>query len=261
MLDERLTRRSLVTSAGTAGLLALVAPAHVRALIDEVARGARGGRFLTARELRTLRAMTARFIPGPPEDPDPGALEGRCAEAIDLLLGAFRVKPALIHAGGPFSGRAGGRRDDFAHFVVLDRHAALGWRIRLEGSRGTRRREFAGPVRGLQQIYRDGLAHLDARAGGDFAALPAPAQDALLADVSDAQLQELVTTALDHTLEAMYGPPEYGGNHGLVGWSYTHWPGDRQPRGFSDGEVSQPGAASRLDIRHARAAARFLERR
>jgi hypothetical protein len=261
VLDERLTRRSLVTSTGTVGLLALVAPGHVRALIDEVARSAGDGRFLTARELRTLRAVTARLVPGPPDDPDPGALEARCAEAIDLLLGAFRVKPALIHAGGPFSGRAGGGHDDFAHFVAPDRHAALGWRIRLEGSRGMKAREFAGPVRGLQQVYREGLAHLDARAGGDFAALPGLAQDALLSDVTDAQLQELVNTALDDTLEAMYGPPEYGGNHGLVGWSYTHWAGDRQPRGFSDREVSEPGGAARLSLRYAQAAARFLERR
>ena len=241
MLDERLTRRSLVRSTGAVGLLALVAPAHVRALIDEVARSSGNGRFLTAVELRTLRAVTARLVPGPPDDPDPGALEARCAEAIDLLLGAFCVKPALIHAGGPFSGRAGGRRDDFAHFVTLDRHAALGWRIRLEGSRGKKSREFAGPVRGLQEIYREGLAHLNARAGGDFAVLPGAAQDALLRDATDAQVQELVGTALDHTLDAMYGPPEYGGNHGLVGWSYTRWPGDRQPRGFTDREVSGPG--------------------
>jgi hypothetical protein len=34
VLDERLTRRSLVRSTGAVGLLALVAPAHVRALID-----------------------------------------------------------------------------------------------------------------------------------------------------------------------------------------------------------------------------------
>ncbi|HET8536327.1 MAG TPA: gluconate 2-dehydrogenase subunit 3 family protein [Solirubrobacteraceae bacterium] len=241
MLDERLTRRSLVRSTGAVGLLALVAPAHVRALVDEVARSGGGGRFLTASELRTLRAVAARLVPGPPEDPDPGALEARCAEAIDLLLGAFRVRPALIHAGGPYSGRAGGKRDDFARFVALDRHAALGWRIRLEGSRGIRSREFAGPVRGLQQIYREGLAHLDARAGGDFAALPSAGQEALMRDVTDARVQELVNTALEHTLDAMYGPPEYGGNHKLVGWSYTRWPGDRQPRGFSDREVSEPG--------------------
>jgi hypothetical protein len=239
--DERFSRRSLLKSTGAVGLLALVSPARVHALVDEVARAGSAGRFLTARELDTLRAVTARLIPGPPEDPDPGALEAHCAEAIDLLLGAFSVDPPLIHAGGPFSKRAGGRRDDFAHFVALDRHAALGWRIRLEGSRGMKEREFAGPVRGLQQIYREGLAHLDARAGGSFKLLPAPAQDVLLSDATDDRVQELLRTALDHTLEAMYGPPEYGGNRGLVGWRYTHWPGDRQPSGFTHPEVSEPG--------------------
>jgi len=235
-----LTRRSLLKSAGGIGVLALVAPGRVEALIAEVAQGG-AGRFLTAGELDTLRAVTARLIPGPPEDPDPGALEARCAEAIDLLLGAFAVHPPLIHAGGPFSNRAGAQHDDFADFVALDRHAELGWRIRLEGSKGLAEREFAGPVRGLQEIYREELAHLDERAGGSFAALPAPAQDLLLADQTDARVQELVATALGHTLDAMYGPPEYGGNQGLVGWRYTNWPGDRQPRGFTRREVSEPG--------------------
>ncbi len=38
----------------------------------------------------------------------------------------------------------------------------------------------------------------------------------------------------------MYGAPEYGGNQGLVGWSYIGFLGDVQPRGYSDEEVSQP---------------------
>ena len=201
------------------------------------------GRFLTGRELDTLRAVTARFVPGPPDDPAPGALEARVAEAIDLLLGAFAVSPPLIHAGGPFSDRHGSPHDDFADFVALDAHAELGWRIRLEGSRGMPEREFAGPVRGLQQIYREGLAHLDERAGGDFAALPGPTQDAILSDLSDSAVQEFVGAAFSDTLDAMYGPPEYGGNRGLAGWSYTRWDGDTQPRGHTDAEVSEPGPA------------------
>ena len=38
----------------------------------------------------------------------------------------------------------------------------------------------------------------------------------------------------------MYGPPEYGGNRNLVGWSYTRWAGDSQPRGYADSVVSRP---------------------
>jgi hypothetical protein len=249
-VPSELTRRSFLAAGGALGVLALAPPARVRSLLEAAQAASGDGRFLTKHELATLRAATARFVPGPPYDPDPGALEAGVAEAIDLMLGAFRVKPALIHAGGPFSGRAGGGRDDFARFVPLDRHAELGWRIRLEGSRGLREREFAGPVTGLQEIYRSGLAHLDQRSRAsyavDFAAAPAPAQDAILSDQSDARTQELVGTALANTLEAMYGPPEYGGNRRLVGWSSTRWEGDRQPAGFAPARVSSPDAGPKL---------------
>jgi hypothetical protein len=248
-----LSRRSFLAAGGALGLLALAPPARVRSLLEEARAASGNGRFLNKHELATLRAATARFIPGPPYDPDPGAIEAGVAEAIDLMLGAFEVHPPLIHAGGPFSGRAGAAgHDDFAHFVALDQHAELGWRIRLEGTRGIRKREFAGPVTGLQEIYRSGLAHLDKRSRSsyavDFAVAPAPAQDAILSDQSDAQTQAFVGTALANTLESMYGPPEYGGNRNLVGWTSTRWAGDRQPKGFAPARVSSPDAGPKLGL-------------
>ena len=252
------TRRAFLQAGGALGLLAVLPAGRVAEALAAAPAPGQAGRFLSAHELDTLRAVTARFVPGPPDDPDPGALEAGVAEAIDLLLGAFAVSPPMIHAGGPFSNRHGAPHDDFADFVALDRHAALGWKIRLEGSLGIPEREFAGPVRGLQQIYREGLAHLDARAGGDFAALPGEAQDAILSDLTDAAVQEFVDAAFSDTLDAMYGPPEYGGNRNLVGWSYTHWDGDTQPRGHTDAEVSQPGPArAPLSARAAAEARRF----
>ena len=240
-----LGRRAFLKATGALGLLALVPARRLQALVASVPGPGQAGRFLTAHELDTLRAVTARFVPGPPDDPDPGALEAGVAEAIDLLLAAFTLDPPLIHAGGPFSDRAGATHDDFADFVPLDAHAELGWRIRIEGSLGIPQREFAGPVTGLQEIYRSGLAHLDERSqqafGADFKDVPGPAQDLLLSDQTDGDLQNFVGAALANTLEAMYGPPEYGGNQGLVGWGYTRWPGDLQPRGSTDVEVSQPG--------------------
>jgi Gluconate 2-dehydrogenase subunit 3 len=240
-----IARRSFLKAAGALGVLALVPAERLRALAATAPTPGRPGRFLTAHEMTTLRAVTARLIPGPPDDPDPGALEAGVAEAIDLLLAAFTFKPPLIHAGGPYSGRHGGGDDDFARFVRLDRHAELGWRIRIEGTRGIKAREFAGPVDGLQTIYRSGLAHLDARARRlfhtDFASVPAPGQDLLLSDETDGDTQAFVGAALAMSLEAMYGPPEYGGNRHLVGWTYTDWPGDLQPRGSTRAEVTQPG--------------------
>lgn len=242
--ESGVTRRTFVGAAGAIGLLGLAPPVRVRALLDSARAAGTPGRFLTVGELEVLKALTDRLVPGPPEDPTPGALEAGVAHAIDLLLAAFELEPPLIHAGGPYSDRAGSRHDDFAHFVPLDRQAELGWRIRLEGSRGIPEREFAGPVTGLQEIYRQGLAHLDARShrayGVGFAGASTQQAEALLADRSDAELQSFVGAALANTLEAMYGPPEYGGNRGVVGWSSNGWVGDTQPRGFSRTRVTTP---------------------
>lgn len=244
-MEVRPRRREFVVG-GALAALGLVAPARAGALIDEVARGrlpGGGGRFLSRAELQALRAVSARLLPGPPDDPGPGALQVHAAEAIDLLLGAFELDRPLIHAGGPFSGRAGGHRDDFAHFVALDAQAQLGWRIRLEGSRGLREREFAGPVVGLQEIYRDGLAQLDRlareRTGGAFAKAPGATQDELLGS-HDPIVSRFVDAAVINCLEALCGPPEYGGNRGLAGWRGLQWRGDAEPDGFTPAQVTQP---------------------
>jgi Gluconate 2-dehydrogenase subunit 3 len=246
--ESDVTRRGFVGAAGALGLLALAPPTRVRALLDSARTPGARARFLTTEELDVLIALTDRLIPGPPEDPTPGAVDAGVAHAIDLLLAAFELDPPLIHAGGPFSNRAGSRRDDFAHFVPLDRQAELGWRIRLEGSRGLREREFAGPVTGLQEIYRKGLAHLDARSrrafGVGFGGASTGQRDQLLADRGDAELQSFIGAALANTLEAMYGPPEYGGNRSSVGWSSNGWVGDTQPHGFSRARVTEPDSGT-----------------
>jgi hypothetical protein len=246
-LDSELTRRAFVAGVGAMGLLALAPPARVRAALEATPGPGQPGHFLNAHELEVLSALADRLIPGPPEDPTPGAVEAGVPHAIDLLLGAFELEPPLIHAGGPFSDRAGTRDDDMAHFVAMDRQAELAWRIRLEGSRGIREREFAGPVVGLQQLYRDGLAHLDQRSQtsyrAGFAEATSPQRDAILAERSDSALQRFVGAALANTLEAMYGPPEYGGNPDLVGWSSNGWAGDTEPRGFNRARVTGPDRA------------------
>lgn len=253
-------RRAFLAAGGAMGLLAVL---PVRAL------SAGAGHFLSAAELDTLRAVTATLVPGPPIDHDPGAREAHCAEAIDLLLAAFSFDPPLIHAGGPFSGRAGPARsgsDDFRTFIRLDPLAELGWRMRIEGSRGHKEREFAGPVVGLQEIYRAGLALVNSRAhalgASGFAALDPVEQLALVSNPLDADLQAFVGTVLANTLEFMYGPPEYGGNRDLVGWTSLQWTGDAQPRGFTAAQVSKPDPSSGVSAAEAHRAmdaiAKFL---
>ena len=70
-----------------------------------------------------------------------------------------------------------------------------------------------------------------------FADLPALLRDVVVLDYSDAQVQALIDVAFLHTLDGTYGAPEYGGNRDLVGWTSTGWPGDTQPRGWTDTEV------------------------
>ncbi len=229
---------------GAMALFSFAPTSRVNALLRTTGAGD-AGHFLTAHEMGVLRAVVGRLLPGPPDDRDPGAIEAGVPEAIDLLLAAFSFTPPLIHAGGPFSGRNGGGHDGFADFVPLDRAAELGWRIRIEGTLGKKDREFAGPIRGLQQLYREDLAYLDAHAGPTgFAALPTPAQTLLLENQADDTIQELVGVALSNSIDAMYGPPEYGGNRDLVGWSTTNWRGDTLPRGYTDAEVSEADPTS-----------------
>jgi hypothetical protein len=235
-----LTRRAVLRGGGALGLAVFVPFGRIGPAAASVGVAAvePGSGFLTEPELETLRAFVDRLIPS---DVDPGAVAAGCAEAIDGLLSAFQVDPPRIYAGGPFSDRAGSSTNHFAEFLPLDAYEAKGWRLRIEGSRGRPELEFNGPVPGFQTIYRQGLAALDdAAPAGSFAALPAPAAELLLRTTQDEDILELVDVAFPHTLEFMYGAPEYGGNRDLVGWELTGYDGDVQPRGWTREEVEQP---------------------
>jgi len=182
-------------------------------------------RFLTAHEHAVLAVAADRLIP--PLDAHPGGAALGVADYVDGLLGAFTFDPPLIFAGGPFSGRAGGEAS-FDRFLPLSRHEELAWRTRIEGSLGMPEREFNGPTRGWQQIYRDGIAAL----GDGFTEVDGDEQDRRLG--AQRELRDVFYT---HACEGAYGPPEYGGNPGLAGWIAIQFPGDSQPRGYADDEV------------------------
>ena len=118
--------------------------------------------WLSENEYATLKAACAQMMPS--DQGAPGAEEAGVADYIDIFLGAFTFDPPRIWAGGPTSGRMGGEAR-FANFIPLSPLDELAWRMRIEGSQGLPEREFNGPVVGLQERYRDGLAAL----GADFA--------------------------------------------------------------------------------------------
>ena len=182
--------------------------------------------FLTDDECAVLAAAADRLIP--PLGAHPGGAALGVVEYVDRLLAAFSFDPPLIFAGGPFSGRFGGEAS-FGRFLPLSPREELAWRTRIEGSQDRPEREFNGPVRGWQQIYREGIVAL----GPDFCDVDGEEQDRRLG----AQ-RELRNVFYAHACEGAYGAPEYGGNPELDGWRAIDFPGDVQPRGYTDEEVT-----------------------
>jgi hypothetical protein len=183
--------------------------------------------WFTDIEYAVVAAASARLIP---PDETVGAIEAGVPDYIDGLLGAFASDPPRIWAGGPTSGRFGGE-SAFATFHRLSPLDELAWRMRIEGSRGIPAREFNGPVVGWQERYRSGIAAL----GEDFCALDGAGQDERLRGQP-----EFVELLYEHCCEGMYGAPEYGGNRAGAAWSAIGFPGDVQPRGWSDEDVASP---------------------
>ena len=254
-----LSRRGFLRLGGDLALLAALPAEVLAASLDVTWTGVGAGRFLSADELATLRALCARLVPGPPEEPDPGALEAGVPEYVDLLLGAFEGARPPIFAGGPFSHRDGGGANAFADFLELDAIEERVWRTHIEGSRGLPEREWNDPVIGLQEHYRAGLATLDEAAarlfGARFAALAPWRADLLLRTVLG-EVRTFLDLAFRHAIEGMYGAPEYGGNRGGVGWSYTRWPGDHQPHAYTAREIGEPDADQREAVARSAANAR-----
>ncbi len=121
-----------------------------------------------------------------------------------------------------------------AHFLSPNPALMANWRARLVS---------------LHKAYVNGIAALDdsARKQGaaDFLHLSAPAKDAVLAkNPASAGLPSgyagFTDLLFEHAAEGMYSVPEYGGNADLAGWRDIGFPGDVQPRGYTDVEVSAP---------------------
>jgi len=178
--------------------------------------------YLSPHQAAVLDAATRRLVPGPEDssqETTPGAHEANVVRYIDIMLAAFSFSPPKVHAGGPWSNRAGGAQDFMADFVPLDRAQNYAWQQRIGN---------------LRSQYTTGIALLDQLAGGDFTSVSTAKQDSILSTGKALTFTQLL---FGHTIEGMYSVPEYGGNANLVGWQDIKWPGDIQPRGYTDAEV------------------------
>ncbi len=223
-----LHRRQVLQTAGLAGLAALLAPevlAACSAPSSSPSGEAAGASWLVldTHQAKVVEEATARLVPGPKDDASeaghPGAREANVTRYIDTMLGAFMLSPPGIFAGGPFSNRAGWPVDDMARFLRLTAAQTSGWKRRLAS---------------LRAQYHQGVETLDKMAGGDFTAVSTEMMDGILAQDPDG----FMTLLFGHAIEGMYSAPEYGGNRDLVDWHEIAWPGDRQPRGYTDARVT-----------------------
>jgi hypothetical protein len=214
------SRRAVLGGLGLLPLTAAVPGARPAASAEA------GYRFLSEHQAAVLDAATRRLIPGPEdhllERGHPGAHEANVVGYLDNMLSAFTFSPPAVHAGGPWSNRAGGTQDYMAEFVPLDRAQTYAWQQRIADYR---------------EKYTNGIALLDQLAGGDFTTVSRLRQDSILAQ---GQAVSFTGLLFGHTIEGMYAVPEYGGNANLVGWRDIKWPGDVQPRGYTNAEVEAP---------------------
>jgi gluconate 2-dehydrogenase subunit 3-like protein len=249
-----LSRRQFLKALG-----ALLAALATPVTWAERAFAAARGRFLTRRELATLEALCDRILP---PDQDPGAQHLGAAAYIDHMLAAFDPRVPRIFAGGPFSNRnpfpdnedgtASHRRprDAFRRFIPLTRTQELRWRAELFGSASLPGADFndaaLGALRGLRDVYREGLATVNQAAqmmgGRPFAQLSPDDQDRVFRalDTGHAFAPDprrgnfsFIDLLIQHTLEGCFAAPEYGGNRRSLGWRMLGLEGDDQPLGYS----------------------------
>lgn len=248
MSDRGLTRRTFLKAAAASAAVVAVPVQHR----PQPA-------FFSGDEFATLGALCDRILP---PDADPGAVALGAPVYIERLLTAFDGPVPWIFAGGPYSGRQ--PFPDYRtgtpspwHPPDLFRWPAapspmqeLYWRAEILGSAAAELPPYldaqaGGPRTGLRDVYRQGLAAIDAAAlaeyGRPFLELDEAERDALLAlldkpgglPVDPIRSQTFLDLLIQHTLEGCLSAPEYGGNRDGAGWQMVGIEGDSQPLGYS----------------------------
>jgi gluconate 2-dehydrogenase gamma chain len=203
MSRRRVTRRQFLVRAA-AGASAVAGVVATEALGGDSARSALAGPALQAHGHEAPAAVTGQQATAAEHFLFFNTPQGRTVDAI-----AARMIPT--DALGPGAREAGG-------VYYIDR-------------------ALAGPYVGLQELYRAGLAALDAyseaRYGAPFRNLAADQQDAVLRDLETGTAtgftaptaQEFFNLLWVHVREGMFCDPAHGGNRDFIGWRLLRHPG------------------------------------
>ena len=232
-------------------------------------------RFFSDAQFATLEALCDRILP---PDSDPGAKDLGAARYIEQLLSAFDGSEVpFLYAGGPTSDRnpypdpllgtpsaTYPPVNAFATPIPLTSVQELYWRAELYGGAGAGlpahvEQQWGGTLRGLRDIYVEGLAIVDqvsiAQRGAPFTSLSTADQDAVLAALDQPHVfpadpvrkATFLDHAIRHTIEGCFAAPEYGGNAGGAGWRMIGLEGDSQPLGYAIYQETIDAMAERPD--------------
>ena len=205
--------------------------------------------FFTPEEATTVEAITARFLPGTPDDP--GAREACVTGFVDSKLAKYAAFATPTYFKAPFAkpvpAKSTGPQEHASStiFVSKDELNRYGYQSSLTP----------------QQTYREGLENLEklmqAEHGASFWELPDATKDEVLGlmeafgplsdDPKKAKAQlalqhsaagkamkkafqkptpyGLFSTLLEDTYEGMFADPIYGGNRDFAGWLLVGYPG------------------------------------
>lgn len=193
-------------------------------------------RTFTAHEARTVEALTARILPGSPEDP--GAREAGVTTYIDNMLAyqegfnesTYREPPyAQLYSGDTPPETTDGYE---TVWIAADEAERYGYQSILSP----------------REVYRLGIIAVDTYARSKFDSpfldLSEEEQDSIIEDMvsGDAVVgfDQFSSTAFfavlrRHTAEGMFSDPAYGGNRDMVGWQLIGYPGAQ--RAYTEHDV------------------------
>lgn len=201
---------------------------------------------LTEQEAAAVEALTARILPGTPDDP--GAREAGVVYYIDHVLSQNEGILEHTYRVGPWAqGYEGDTEPEPREGVVWVPADEL------------ERYGYQSPLTPLE-IYKIGIAVLEGYAqetfGSSIADLSEDDQDQLIWDMLDEKIDafqafssiSFFMTLRQHTSEGMFSDPAYGGNRDLVGWQLVGFPGAQ--RSYSPQELVTEAAPREPQTMH-----------
>lgn len=198
----------------------------------------------TPHEAQVVEALTARILPGTPDDP--GAREAGVVYYIDNMLAYQDGLPEPVYRQPPFADTYTGDQPPESDYQVI-------W-VPEEEIERYGYQSILTP----RDVFRIGIAAVDRYAqetfGQPFLELSEERQDEIITALADNEatgFEPLTPESFFHALrrytcEGMFSDPVYGGNRNMVGWRLIGYPGAQ--RAYTPIEIQVEGSGLTREI-------------